>query len=532
MQLSQHDLRQLDQDAICALPLGSLQALTLKLLADLTELHERLSQNPSNSSRPPSSQAPWEGSSGADPDGDDDADGDPVNEKDRLESEEHDESDEPGPGDETDEKSPRSDPNKPGKPGKREGAPGYGRSVDLAVNAEKVHRPDACERCGASFSPDAPSRAYTARYEIDLITPASGSPGLELLQTKHIHMESQCSCGHWSRAEPGRCEKEDAWSVELTEWHLVGPMLVALLCALSLRMRISRRGIREFLGDWLGVQLSIGCINQCIHEAGRAVEPVVQRDIVPQIRAAQLAHGDETGWKQGAQLLWLWVFTCATATVFCIGRRSPEIVLQILGKGFAGWLMSDGFWAYRGYDQRLRCLAHLIRKARGLEQSLNQQAQQFGAHTLQLLENLLDQVYQAREGPDPPEKVLYQQNLEMLDAFWAFCEQHWDAGHKKTRELAREFIYDWDAIWAVLDYPWLPLTNNAAEQALRHWVIARRISFGTRTAEGSMAFTLLASVIETCRQRKVSPWPYIAEVIKQRRKGEPAPALPEPQCGD
>ena len=189
MQLSQHDLRQLDQDAICALPLESLQALTSKLLADLIELHERLNQNPSNSSRPPSSQAPWEGSSGSDSDGDDDADGDSANAKDLLESEEHDESDEPGEGDEIDEKSPRSDPNKPGKPGKpgkREGAPGYGRSVDLAVNAEKVHRPDECARCDASFSPDAPSRAYTARYEIDLIAPSSGSPGLELLQTKHI----------------------------------------------------------------------------------------------------------------------------------------------------------------------------------------------------------------------------------------------------------------------------------------------------------------------------------------------------------
>jgi len=218
-------------------------------------------------------------------------------------------------------------------------------------------------------------------------------------------------------------------------------------------------------------------------------------------------------------------------TVFRIGRRSQDILLQILGKDFTGWLMSDGLWAYRDYDQRLRCLAHLIRKARGLEQSLNRQAQQFGAYTLLLLENLLDQVYQAREGPDPPEHVLYQQNLDTLNAFRTFCENHWDAEHEKTQALAREFLNDWDAIWAVLDYPWLPLTNNAAEQALRHWVIARRISFGTRTAEGSLAFTLLASVIETCRQRHVSPWPYIAEVVRQRRKGEPAPVLPSPRCG-
>ncbi|MBK1702433.1 transposase, partial [Thiococcus pfennigii] len=60
------------------------------------------------------------------------------------------------------------------------------------------------------------------------------------------------------------------------------------------------------------------------------------------------------------------------------------------------------------------------------------------------------------------------------------------------------------------------------------WVIARRIGMGTRTAQGTRAFALLASVIETCRKRGVSPWPYIAEVIGQRRQGLPAPPLPAP----
>ena len=115
-----------------------------------------------------------------------------------------------------------------------------------------------------------------------------------------------------------------------------------------------------------------------------------------------------------------------------------------------------------------------------------------------------------------------------LGKFWAFCQRHWDAGHKKTRELAREFIYDWDAIWAVLDDPSLPLTNNEAERALRHWVISRRISFGTRTPQGTRVFALLASVIETCRKRQVPPWLYIAEVVAKRRKGGPAPPLPQP----
>ena len=68
--------------------------------------------------------------------------------------------------------------------------------------------------------------------------------------------------------------------------------------------------------------------------------------------------------------------------------------------------------------------------------------------------------------------------------------------------------------------------NNLAERALRHWVIARRISYGTRTPQGSRAFTVLASVIETCRQRAHLPWPYIAEGLRQRRQGNPVPLLP------
>jgi hypothetical protein len=39
----------------------------------------------------------------------------------------------------------------------------------------------------------------------------------------------------------------------------------------------------------------------------------------------------------------------------------------------------------------------------------------------------------------------------------------------------------------VLDHPELPLSNNEAERALRHWVIARRIGMGIRTAQGTRA---------------------------------------------
>ena len=63
------------------------------------------------------------------------------------------------------------------------------------------------------------------------------------------------------------------------------------------------------------------------------------------------------------------------------------------------------------------------------------------------------------------------------------------------------------------NHPELPPTNNEAERALRHAVIARNIGFGTRTSEGSLAYSSLLSVIETCRLRDINPWTYIAEVL-------------------
>ena len=60
MHLSDHSLSQLDEAYVQTLDEGSLRGLLLRALEDLKEARERLRQNPTNSSRPPSSQAPWD----------------------------------------------------------------------------------------------------------------------------------------------------------------------------------------------------------------------------------------------------------------------------------------------------------------------------------------------------------------------------------------------------------------------------------------------------------------------------------------
>ena len=542
--LSDHDLQQLNMDSINSLPIESLKELCFKLLRDLMEARDRLKQNPQNSSKPPSSQPPWANSQG-DPDEaaantvEDEKNETPTDMDADLSENEFlsegcsptDDDKSPGADDDANEQSENvntDQANSPSanKPGKQVGAKGFGLKfgTNIQTSEEITHTPSNCSACSIEFPEDTDFQPYTARYQIEIQHPKSGA-GLEVIKTKHIHTQGQCDCGHITREEPGRCEYEEGWKVQLTEWHMAGPLLVSFISDMTQRKVMSRVRIQEFLLDWLQLHISIGTINQCVHEAGRALSPVVTGEITDAVLRAELLYADETSWKEAKAALWLWVFTCATATLFIVGKRTKIMAQKILC-GFSGWLMSDGYRCYRDHELRLRCWAHLIRKARGLAESLDQQAQQFGKRALTLLETIMDSIYKAREHPKSDELDLVMQHFVSLGEFWYCCEKHWDAEHEKTRALAREFCNDWGGIWRILEDPSLPLTNNEAERALRHWVIARRISFGTRTAEGTAAFTSIASVIDTCYKRGVSPWNFIAQVIKQRRKGLPPPRLP------
>ncbi len=105
------------------------------------------------------------------------------------------------------------------------------------------------------------------------------------------------------------------------------------------------------------------------------------------------------------------------------------------------------------------------------------------------------------------------------------CHLGKKADHQKLQALAKEIFNDWDAVVAFVYHPELPPTNNEAERALRHAVIARQIGFGTRTREGSLAYSSLLSVIETCRLRHINPWIYIGEVLALARQGLSPPTI-------
>ncbi len=188
--------------------------------------------------------------------------------------------------------------------------------------------------------------------------------------------------------------------------------------------------------------------------------------------------------------------------------------------------MTDGWQTYRHSANRLRCWAHLRRKAKGLIECMDREGRRFGKAVDDTLTTRMEAIYAAREGPPEDLTLRYAEKVETLRKHCEHCREK--STHEKTRALAVELLNDWDAIFQVLRMPLFPLTHNLAERALRHWVISRVISQGTRTGTGSLVFAITASVIDTCRPHGASPWPYIRDVIAARRAGREAPRLPQP----
>ena len=208
MALSDHRLRQLDEESIHSLPEDAVRALAIKLLNDLKEARERLNQNSQNSSVPPGSEAPWDkGSKYSDEDQDDDDA--LLDEEDMSDSElglsddgnEEQQQEETSQALEDTETKPPHD--SPRKPGKQPGAQGFGRVENIPIHGHEHHHPDGCACCGQAFSEQS-GKAYTAFDQLDIRWGDADRPGIAVINTRHVYYEVECHCGHTTREAPCR----------------------------------------------------------------------------------------------------------------------------------------------------------------------------------------------------------------------------------------------------------------------------------------------------------------------------------------
>ena len=110
--------------------------------------------------------------------------------------------------------------------------------------------------------------------------------------------------------------------------------------------------------------------------------------LIEQLPKEQHLHADETGSKENGERRWTWCFRANDFTVFHIDpSRGSDVLMQILGEGFAGKISCDFWGAYRKYEKAskadlLYCWAHLIREVRYISESKNKKVARYGKRLL------------------------------------------------------------------------------------------------------------------------------------------------------
>ena len=346
------------------------------------------------------------------------------------------------------------------------------------------HTVDQCPDCGTRLSG---GWAQRTREVIDL-------PQVPVQVTEHVYIARTCPrCRrHWTP----RAATDD---VALGKQRL-GVNIISLIAALREEARLPVRSIRWYLDAVHGLRLSLGAIVAATHQVARKAQAVVA-GIVERIRGSPVVHADETGGREDGHNGYVWTFSTPTERYFLRRGRGKTVVDEALSDAFSGVLVSDFYAAYHHYDgPKQRCWAHLLRDIHDLVALYLKDAPlaRWAAAVHRLYEEA-----KAFSHPQAQRRRVAQLALERR--LLAICQPFLADPLAVQAKLCRRIERHIKERFVFVAEPDVPADNNAAERSLRHLVISRKISGGTRSEQGTQSKMTLASLFGTWRAQRLNP---------------------------
>jgi transposase len=311
---------------------------------------------------------------------------------------------------------------------------------------------------------------------------------------------------------------------EVVKGGLAGPRLTALVAYLKGGCHASYSTIQAFLRDVLGIPMSPSQLVKLVQKARRSLDGAYAELLAKLPDEAHL-NIDETGHKQCKKKLWTWCFRAKLYTLFKIDpSRGSGVLIDVLGKTFAGAIGSDYFSAYRKYMGDFNvavqfCLAHLIRDVKYLT-TLDAATKKYGERLLDHLRKLFKVIHRR----ETMTAKRFQQALQQVRKKLVSAAKHppWTP---EANNMADRFRKHGDAYFRFITTPGVEPTNNLAEQAIRFVVIDRKVTQGTRGDAGQRWCERIWTVMATCAQRNQSAFDFLHQAVHAHLTGQPAPSL-------
>ena len=288
----------------------------------------------------------------------------------------------------------------------------------------------------------------------------------------------------------------------------IGVRIASLVAYLRTTLRLPVRQIQAYLQTQHQLTLSLGEIVELTHTVRRALQPEMDT-LQQEVQGSAIAHADETGWRENGQNGYVWGFLGVNSqpVYYFVYQptRSSRIPQGILGLQFRGHLVSDFYGAYnviRGPHQR--CWVHMLRDLHKLKEAHTETAE-----VLTWVKRVGDLYSEGKTWLTthltPTHGECAEKYADLLARVITLGEQYALTDHP-CRVLAKRILRHQDELFQFVLYPGVPSDNNAAERALRPLVIMRKISGGTRSAEGSKTRLTLFSLFSTWNARNLNPF--------------------------
>ena len=359
---------------------------------------------------------------------------------------------------------------------------------------------ESCPDCQGALEDTQPEE----NYETDI--PETSEP----INTRFVFARGWCPrCQKWIFS---RHPEQSSTAIGAAVCH-VGPRARALAADLKCRLGLPFRKIQALLADLYQIEITAGALVQSNHRLAKRAQ-LTEEAMKQALAQEQIVGADETGWRVGGQSHWLWVVCSERFTIYEIAsHRIAKVVREILGEGFEGFLVRDG-WS--SYDAQLsyrmvRCLRHLQHNAEDLEDELGVQP---AAETVALFIWWIDGVFDLKKQHRRAEICAEQyqaQAQEMIEWFDEFLAQEKDPSVSCASNFMAQLEAIRHQIVPILEDPQIPATNNHSERQIRPAVVHRKISAGNKTAKGAETLGRLASLAVSCRQNLVK----FADVVQR-----------------
>jgi transposase len=142
----------------------------------------------------------------------------------------------------------------------------------------------------------------------------------------------------------------------------LGPDAQALIVQMNKELGASHQKISRFFKSTFGISITRGGVTQVILRAAFRCGSAY-RDILLFVRRSDEVYADETGWKVGGWLQWLWGFVTRKATA-CLIRpsRGADVPEEIMDPDYDGFFGHDGWAPYDRFKQAIHgtCNTHLL----------------------------------------------------------------------------------------------------------------------------------------------------------------------------